>query len=239
MKGVLYRLKRLLGRNEEPHIFGGFTDCHTHLLPGVDDGVGSMEETLSILAEYERLGFRKIWLTPHIMEDIPNETSRLTEIFNDLKRAYTGNIDLSLASENMIDELFDERLRSNDLLPMECEHRYLLVETSFYDRPNNFLRQLEEVFSKGYTPLLAHPERYSYMSESDYIVLKKMGVHFQLNILAFARYYGTSVYAKAMWLASRNYYNVAGTDTHHERHAAEITRLSRNSRLSQILPLHY
>ena len=53
------------------------TDCHSHLLPGVDDGVRTAEESLRILEEMERQGIRKLWLTPHIMEDIPNTTCLL------------------------------------------------------------------------------------------------------------------------------------------------------------------
>ena len=52
----------------------GMVDCHSHLLPGVDDGVQSMEESLQILREMEQQGIRRVWRTPHIMEDIPNET---------------------------------------------------------------------------------------------------------------------------------------------------------------------
>ena len=54
-----------------------FTDCHCHLLPGVDDGVQTMEESLQILASYEQFRVKEVWLTPHIMEDIPNSTDLL------------------------------------------------------------------------------------------------------------------------------------------------------------------
>ena len=61
-------------------ILKGMTDCHSHLLPGVDDGVGTLDESLRILDMMEKHGVRKVWLTPHIMEDIPNETVTLQEI---------------------------------------------------------------------------------------------------------------------------------------------------------------
>ena len=50
----------------------GFRDCHCHLLPGVDDGVRELHETLKILERWKSLGVKEVWLTPHIMEDIPN-----------------------------------------------------------------------------------------------------------------------------------------------------------------------
>ena len=84
-------------------ILAGATDHHSHILPGVDDGVETMDEALRILATYETLGIKELWLTPHIMEDIPNTTKKLTARFNELKAAYTGNITLHLAAEYMID----------------------------------------------------------------------------------------------------------------------------------------
>ena len=69
-----FRKKQTL---EESGFFRGFTDWHCHILPGVDDGVLTMDESLQILAEYERLGVKEVWLTPHIMEDIPNTTEKL------------------------------------------------------------------------------------------------------------------------------------------------------------------
>lgn len=66
-------------------IFREFTDWHCHLLPGVDDGVQTMEESLQILSLYEQLGVKDVWLTPHIMEDMPNTTSVLKARFEELK----------------------------------------------------------------------------------------------------------------------------------------------------------
>ena len=77
----------------------GLTDCHSHLLPGVDDGVRSLDESLQILAEMESAGIRKVWLTPHVMEDMPNTTERLRERFARLQDAYTGPVRLALAAE--------------------------------------------------------------------------------------------------------------------------------------------
>ena len=56
------------------------TDYHSHILPGVDDGVKTMNESLQILAEMKHQGVRKVWFTPHIMEDIPNTNAGLRTI---------------------------------------------------------------------------------------------------------------------------------------------------------------
>ena len=167
---------------KESGIFEDFTDCHSHILPGVDDGVQTMEEALEILRLYEELGIKSVWLTPHIMEDMPNTTTHLRERYAELQAAYSGPIKLHLASENMLDNLFEERLEKNDLLPLGKNSDHLLVETSYFNPPMGLNNILLRIKAKGYYPLLAHPERYIYMGESDYQRLKDMGVKFQLNL---------------------------------------------------------
>lgn len=206
-----FRKKQTL---EESGFFRGFTDWHCHILPGVDDGVQTMDEALQILAEYERLGVKEVWLTPHIMEDIPNTTQHLKERFAELQAAYKGNVVLHLASENMLDQLFEERLGKNDLLPIGKNGKYLLVETSYFNPPIGLHNILLRIKSKGYFPILAHPERYLYMDENEYKRLKTMGVKFQLNLFSIMNLYGMEIKKKTKSLKSRRMYEYIGTDLH-------------------------
>ena len=96
----------------------GFRDCHCHLVPDVDDGVKTPEDTLRILKKWEELGVKEVWMTPHIMEDIPNQPKELNDKIQDVLRQYTGTIKIHLASENMMDNLFLTRLGDDDLLPI-------------------------------------------------------------------------------------------------------------------------
>lgn len=194
-------------------IFRGLTDWHSHLLPGVDDGVQSLSESLAALAYYEQIGISEVWLTPHIMEDIPNTTSELRQVFKQLDEAYKGNIQLHMASENMIDNLFDQRLEAGDLLPLGNE-KQLLVETSYFNPPMNFYKRLERIKDCGYTLVLAHPERYVYMGRSDYQRLKSMGILFQLNLVSMTGMYGPEARRKAEKLLNNGYYHLVGTDIH-------------------------
>ena len=194
--------------------FRGFVDWHCHILPGVDDGVQTMDEALHILAAYERLGIREVWLTPHIMEDIPNPTARLRERFAELLAAYKGNVVLNLAAENMLDKLFEERLEQGDLLPLGKDGRHLLVETSYFNPPMGLDDILRRIQAKGYYPLLAHPERYIYMEENDYARLKSMYIKFQLNLFSLMDLYGKEVRKRAKELQSKGMYDYIGTDLH-------------------------
>ena len=199
---------------EDSGYFLAFTDWHCHILPGVDDGVQSMDESLQILAEYERLGVKEVWLTPHIMEDIPNTTEKLRERFIELRTAYQGSVALHLASENMLDNLFEERLEKNDLLPIGKDGKHLLVETSYFNPPMGLNNILLRIKAKGYYPVLAHPERYLYMSENDYLRLKSMNIQFQLNLFSLFGLYGKEVQKRAKTLQKQEMYNYIGTDLH-------------------------
>lgn len=204
--------KRVLLRDKA--IFKGFTDWHSHILPGVDDGVQTMAESLEILSSYEQLGVKVVWLTPHIMEDIPNTLSLLRERFAELQAAYRGNVKLYLAAENMLDNLFDERLEKNEVLPLGETNDHLLVETSYFNPPMNLYDILERIKAKGYYPVLAHPERYVYMEKADYQQLKELGVKFQLNLPSLYGLYGKHVQEKAEQLKKKAFYDYVGTDIH-------------------------
>lgn len=128
----------------ESGILGGMTDFHSHLLPGVDDGVQTVEESLEILRLYEQLGIREVWFTPHIMEDIPNTTAGLRNRFEQFQKSYTGNICLHLAAEYMLDNLFKERLAHRDLLPIGEVGNHLLVETSYFNPPMDLYGMMEK-----------------------------------------------------------------------------------------------
>lgn len=195
----------------------GLTDCHSHLLPGVDDGVKTMEESLEILALMERQGIRKLWLTPHIMEDYPNTPSDLQHRFAALQAAYQGPIQLQLAAEHMLDALFEERLAAGDVLPLEEDKRYLLVETSYLCPPLDLHHLLQQIQQQGYFPLLAHPERYVYMDKKDYQQLKDLYIDFQLNVPSLIGSYGSDAQRKAQWLLKQGWYAQCGCDTHHRR----------------------
>ncbi len=204
----------------------GGIDWHCHILPGVDDGFQEMEKSLEMLATYEEMGLREVWFTPHIMEDVPNTTARLRQVFATLENKYQQDfkrrnpadikkmLKLHLASENMLDALFEKRLRNNDLLPIGNEGNCLLVETSIFSAPMNFRALLERIRNKGYTPILAHPERYLYMEKSDYQALKAQGIRFQLNLFSLKGQYGDKVKKRARWLQKQGMYEYTGTDLH-------------------------
>lgn len=119
---------------------------------------------------------------------------------------------LHLAAENMLDALFERRLKANDLLPLA--EKYLLVETSIFAPPMNFRGLLERIKNKGYTPILAHPERYLYMKKEDYEALKLQGIKFQRNLFSLRGQYGERVQKRCRQLLKWQMYDFVGTDLH-------------------------
>ena len=202
---------------EDCGLLEGFRDCHCHLLPGVDDGVKELHETLKILELWQSLGVKEVWLTPHIMEDIPNKTLELKQKCEELKTVAPKGIALRLSAENMMDNLFLQRLEQRDLLPIGRDRQHLLVETSYYNPPMDMHRFFERIKESGYIPVLAHPERYQYMDMGTYKMWKEKGVLLQLNVPSLVGAYGPEVQYKAEKLLNKGMYDYCGTDTHSMR----------------------
>lgn len=210
------------------------TEWHCHILPGVDDGIKTMEDSLAALSRYEEVGFREVWLTPHIMEDIPNRTAALRQRFTDLSVAYGGRLRLHLASENMLDSLFEERFDAGDLLPLSDKR--LLVETSYFNPPLDMDNTLQAIKAKGFFPLLAHPERYMYMDKKRYEQLKGMDIEFQLNIPSLIGAYGPEVKSKAELLLKAGMYDYSGTDLHRLSSLEHLLEAEIKKKLLRLIP---
>lgn len=208
MFGFFHQHKSVVGSG----LLKGAVDNHSHILYGLDDGVKTVEDSLEILAWLEEQGLSEVWLTPHVMEDVPNTTAAIRARFEELKAVYPGGLTLHLAAEYMIDNLFEQRLSARDLL-FHGED-IVLVETSTMAPPINFWDVLEDMMRTGYRPLLAHPERYRYMQPDDYRRLHGMGVYLQMNLPSIVGFYGETARRRAMDLLDKGWYCMTGSDCH-------------------------
>lgn len=228
----LWPFGKKVGTIKNSGMLVGATDWHSHILPGVDDGFKKMEDSLAAIVELERLGVKQLWLTPHVMEDVPNETAKLRERFEEFREGYPGSVKLFLASENMLDTLFEERLEANDLLPLGENGTHLLVETSYFNPPMNMEGMLEDIKCKGYYPVLAHPERYRYMDEKDYLRLKEAGIMFQANYFSMVGAYGETARKKLNWLLKKGLIDMMGSDLHRLQVVQNLVHKSPSSKSS-------
>lgn len=193
----------------------GFTDWHSHLLPGVDDGVRTLQESIEILDLLECHGVSSVWCTPHIMGEIPNTTDYLKKKFSEFRCAYRGRISLGLSAEYMLDNLFEERFKAGDLLPLDTDA--LLIETSYIAPPYAMGDRLRAIRRGGYDAILAHPERYRYMDMADYYRLKDDNILLQLNLGALTGVYGALSQTKSEVLLKKGLYDLCGMDIHSKR----------------------
>jgi tyrosine-protein phosphatase YwqE len=199
------------------------TDMHSHLLPGIDDGSPDDATSLMLMKGLQQLGYRRFITTPHIMWDVhQNDATIIGNAHKQLELALQQdglNTPIRAAAEYFLDDHFDRLLEQNVPL-LTIKDNWVLVEFSFIAPPRNLKETLFELQIKGYKPILAHPERYSYLvsNKEMYDELKEAGCHFQLNLLSLTGYYGKGTNDLAHYLIKKKYINLLGTDLHHERH---------------------
>lgn len=197
-------------------------DMHSHILPGIDDGAADVEASLELIDGLIALGYKKLVATPHIISDIhPNNRETIDAAYQLLKaelekRNY--NIPISYAAEYMLDENFLSLLEAGNLLTIY--ENIVLVETMFMDTPPNLEHILFEMQTNGYTPLLAHPERYHYLDKSlaRLETFRDRNCLFQSNALSFTGYYGKREQEIAFKLLDAKLIDFIGSDMHHTRH---------------------
>lgn len=200
---------------------------HSHLIPGVDDGSPDFTESLSLMRGMLDLGYHSLITTPHIMQDMyPNNPSTLQSGFTEIRAHWTGGLPLKFAAEYFLDEHVMGLLEKNEPL-LTVSGNKVLVELSFVSRPMGLKDMIFNLQMKGYEPILAHPERYTYFHRdpSSYEDIRQTGCLLQCNILSFSGYYGEMIREAAEFLASKEMVDLLGTDLHHQRHLAALREL--------------
>lgn len=198
------------------------TDMHSHVLPGIDDGAQTPEESVFLIRKMMDVGIKKIIATPHIMidyyrndaETIGNALAILKE---ELKRQEI-DIDISAAAEHYFDETFEKRIEDRKVMTMG--DNYVLFEYSFISQPPNAIHVIQKMKDMGYKPILAHPERYAYMDLEQLEGIRNWGCDLQLNTISLTGYYGKSSKKMAEEMVDRQMVDFISSDMHHPRHAA-------------------
>ncbi len=215
------------------------TDMHSHLIPGIDDGAPDLATSLELIKGFAALGYKKIITTPHILWEIyPNTAEIITEGATELKSAMKEAgiaLELTAAAEYFIDEHFQQLLKNKT--PLLCiSGNMVLVEFSMLTAPLDLQQVLFELQMQNYQPVIAHPERYVYLSRKKefFDELKNAGCFFQLNLLSLVGHYGPSVQQLAEYLLKKDHYDFAGTDLHHQKHLAALQKLSSCSLLKKL-----
>lgn len=197
------------------------TDTHSHILFNIDDGSNNIEESIAILKEMAEVGFKHVILTPHYIEgteySAPNEEKDIKFALLE-KRIKEENLDITIHLGN---EIF---LHNNLIASIEgakCyglnKSNYLLVELPFHNQIRGLIDILYEFKVKGYTPIIAHPERYTYLQDNPDLVdkLKEEGTLFQCNYSSILGYYRKDAERLMKYMLKKHYVDYLGTDIHH------------------------
>ena len=142
-------------------------DMHCHILPGIDDGAQTVEESLALLALEKEQGIKKIVFTPHFnpeRQDMEEFLSAHQRSFEALKNA-EGFSEIGIDTKLGCEVFFSMRLIEMDISKLAFENtKYILIEFPVMNRPYGITRTMQNILERGYTPILAHVERYEYFT---------------------------------------------------------------------------
>jgi len=220
-----------------------FVDIHNHILPGIDDGPKDVEQSIQLLKGFNELGIKSFIATPHIMSDYyDNNPETIKKSLEHLKaeliRQSMLHISIEASAEYMIDHYFEEILDAGQVIPMRKD--YVLVEMSYLQPPLNFEMAIKKAAFNSLSPILAHPERYTFLHKdySQYRRYKEMGVLFQLNMLSLGTYYGKTVQKTAYKLLENNLVEFIASDIHNTRQLRRLKEVQIERRIRrQLLPV--
>jgi len=212
-------------------------DMHSHVLPGIDDGAQTPEESVALIRRMMDLGIKKVIATPHVMVDYyKNTPETINAALNVLKAELEKeqiDIPVEAAAEHYFDETFERQIDEGRLMIMGSN--YVLFELSFISKPPNLVEVIHKLNSLRYRPILAHPERYPYLEIEQFKKLHDWGVCFQLNTISLTGYYGKESKKIAENLIDHQMIDFISSDMHHLRHADALENALRSPYVEKLL----
>ena len=195
-------------------------DFHSHIIPKIDDGSKSEEETKALLLEARRVGFDKIISTSHYcvrQYEVEEEERReiLREIEEDFKEQTNKDIKLFLGSEiyitpNIVDLIKEKKASTIN------NTRYVLFELPLQHQTFNLKETIFKLMENNYRPIIAHPERYFMVQEDPNMLIDliDMGVLFQSNYASILGFYGNEAKKTVKKLLKSDMVHFLGSDVH-------------------------
>jgi protein-tyrosine phosphatase len=239
-------VKSLFSKPPEKGNFSSLkTDLHSHLIPGIDDGVQTMEEAILHITTLKEMGFTKLITTPHIMPGYYDNTREiimggLEKVRAELK-ARNIDIEIEAAAEYYFDDYLFELLEKDELLTFS--DNYLLFELPSFSLPNRVKEFIFEANSKKVKPMLAHVERYAYLHDDQighdhlapYQELYDMEVFMQLNIGSLAGIYSEKIQKLSYKLIEKGLIDFLGSDLHGDRHIGYLDKALNDKHVMKLL----
>ncbi|MDB9775439.1 histidinol phosphatase [Vicingaceae bacterium] len=215
------------------------TDFHSHLIPGIDDGAQTMEDSILLIQGLQSLGFEKIITTPHCMSDFyKNTPSIIQEGLANVKEELKNrgiDVELEASAEYYLDDDFERKIDEGEIIPFG--DNYILFELPFLAEPQNFNEVVFKLQSMGYRPILAHPERYGfyYNNFETYQDFVDRGIYLQVNMMSLMGHYSPETQKIAEKMIDRGLISFIGSDLHNDRQLPLLTHASKMPYLHQLL----
>ena len=192
-----------------------------------------MERSIELILALKEMGYKKLITTPHVSDMFLNSSEDILKGYNKLKEELSSrkiDIEIEVAAEYYADNHFEELLKKKDLLTFG-EEKYLLFELSYFTPHQDLESLVYDIKLAGYTPVLAHPERYIYLHDSidKYRDIKSMGVLFQINLVSIEHYYSSKIAKVVKELIVNGMVDFIGSDTHHRQHIKYVKKSFSNS----------
>ena len=201
---------------------GKFIDIHTHILPEVDDGSSSMEETIKMLQIAQEQQIETIIATPHYIpggRNLPVNVlrERLEQVQAEAIKINPA-MKLFLGNEIYYADSVTEDLKSGKVLTL-ADSRYVLVEFSTKDTDQHIYRALSGLIRSGYIPILAHVERYRCFYKKEYLIhdLIEAGCYIQMNSTSLIGGFLDREAAYHRSLMEQGLIHLIGSDCHDEK----------------------
>ncbi len=208
------------------------TDIHSHLLPGIDDGSKTLAESAAMIRVFQKMGYKKLITTPHVMSDFYRNTpeiiqGRLAELKTHLKEEEI-DIEIEAAAEYYLDDGFLNKLAQEEPL-LSFGNQYILFETAYLNAPYQLWDAIFQMQSSGYRPILAHPERYVYVQKDPQLIHKLLerDVLLQVNLNSLLGHYSKAAQEIAERLIAHKQVSFIGSDCHRMEHLDLMHKLFR------------
>lgn len=215
-------------------------DLHSHVLPNLDDGVKSLEESKEVIEYFVQAGITRLITTPHIMHDTyrngPETINPGLTFLRDYLDKQGVPILIEAAAEYYLDEELMNKLEVNERL-LTFGNQYLLFETNYLTEPYNLKDFIFKATTQGYRLVMAHPERYQFMTMQKAEDLKDRGVLLQINMLSLIGFYSRPIQSMAYKLIDQGWVDALGSDCHNPLQAQLLKDVFKNKYFRKAIDL--
>lgn len=194
-------------------------DVHSHLIPSVDDGSRSIDETMQMIREAKKAGFTDIILTSHYLTNYYETEAPVLQIWTEQLQQIVNKeeLDINLYSGNevYICENIDKLIRDNKICKM-ANSKYLLIELPMSTEIKYFKNVIFTLKTMNITPIIAHPERYDFIQKHPEKIQewKEEGCLLQCNFASIIGLYGKDTQKTIKQLLKDNCVDFLGSDCH-------------------------